>query len=278
MLTRSSNSFSPSRFPPPFFVRKLRPSSASRASNAVHHPLEQPGGCGGLEDHGVLARLERLRARGTLGLLDACTHGGVRVELCDAADVAADPARPAAVSGAHRARIVEIGRPLVTEIAVAVGEGGETRAIGQEARRDQLVRAAWRDGLGRDRRPVLRRDRRDTLVVAWRRLVALLFQRRHELLVFRRELRQFLRAAHGARKRSVVELIDRGDADALAVGHLHLETGVADHAAGGHVVEGEAHVAVDRSGEPGRAFVGLGQPHDLLEDGAGVLFGEIAHS
>ena len=39
-----------------------------------HHPLEQPGGRGGLEDHGVLARLERLRARGTLGLGDACTR------------------------------------------------------------------------------------------------------------------------------------------------------------------------------------------------------------
>ena len=32
MLTRSSNIFSPSLLPPPFFVRKLRPSSASRAS------------------------------------------------------------------------------------------------------------------------------------------------------------------------------------------------------------------------------------------------------
>ena len=50
-----------------------------------------------------------------------------------------------------------------------------------------------------------------------------------------------------------------------------------DHAAGGDVVEREADVAVDRAGQRRRAFVGLGQRDDLVEDGLGFLFGEHTH-
>ena len=88
---------------------------------------------------------------------------------------------------------------------------------------------------------------------------------------------QILGAAHHALERGVVELVDRRHAHALAECHLHAQVGIADDAAGGHVVQRETDVAVDRAGQHGGAFIGLGQRDDLVEDGLGLCFGEDTH-
>ena len=80
-----------------------------------------------------------------------------------------------------------------------------------------------------------------------------------------------------AGQRFVVEFIDGGDADALAESDLHRQFGIGDDAAGGHVVQREADVAVDAAAEGGGAFVGLAQRDDLVEDRFGLLFRIHAH-
>ncbi|EEF93656.1 hypothetical protein CATMIT_01711, partial [Catenibacterium mitsuokai DSM 15897] len=79
-------------------------------------------------------------------------------------------------------------------------------------------------------------------------------------------------------ERGVVELVDGGHAHALAERHLHRQADVADHAAGGDVVEGETDVAFDRAGQARAGLVGLRQRHDLVQNRLGLGFGEDAHS
>ena len=69
--TRSSTSFSPSLVPPPALDRKLRPSSAWRASRLKIRCCEQVDRPRfGLQDHGVLAGLDRLGVAAGGGLFE----------------------------------------------------------------------------------------------------------------------------------------------------------------------------------------------------------------
>ncbi len=238
---------------------------------------DQARGRGRLQDHRVLAGFERLGFGRIARLADRGADVAVGIELGRVGEIAADPARTAPVIGAHGAGVIEQGRLLVGEVAVAVGHGGEALAVVEEARGDELVGLARRDRIGGDLGAVFRRNRGSRGIEGRARLVVLLADRRHEFRVFRRELGEVFGAAHDAFQRGIVELVDRGHADALAERHLHGQVGVADHAAGGDVVEREADVAVDRTGQRRRAFVGLGQGDDLVEDGLRFLFGEHTH-
>ena len=108
----------------------------------VHHEADQACRCGRLQDHRVLARFQRLG----FGRLGGLAHGDadvlVGLEVGRILQVAADPARAAAIFSAHSAGVIEVGGALVGEVAVAVGGGLEALAILEEAGGDQAVTTA----------------------------------------------------------------------------------------------------------------------------------------
>ncbi len=243
----------------------------------VHHEADQAGGGGRFQDDRVLARFQRLGFRGFGGLAHGDADVLVGLEVRRVLQVAADPARTAAVFGAHGAGVVEACAALVAEVAVAVGGGIEALAIFQEAGGDQAVATARRDGIGGDLGAEGRIDGCGGFAEGGAGAVGLLADGRHELRVFRGQAGQVLGAAHHAFQRGIVELVDRGGAHALAEGHGDGQLGVVHDATGGHVVQGETDVAVDGTGQYGGALIGPGQGDDLVEDGLGLGFGEDTH-
>ena len=110
------------------------------------------------------------------------------------------PAGAGAVLGAHGAGVIQTGRLLIGEIAIAVGRSEEADAVGQEAGGDQAVVLAGIDRIGSDLRAVFRGNGGDAGVVGRRRLIGLLADSRNELLVLGRQARQFLGTADHTRQ------------------------------------------------------------------------------
>ncbi len=142
-VTFLPKTFSPRRDPPPFFVAKLRPSSAERWSNSSIMMLSKIGDGGGLEDDSIFAGRQ---PDGLAGNGWPCRSPSTPMPATSSLlkSRCVVPAQPEPVPSGVRAVTVcstSVSR-VVDEEALAVGEAGECRADIEEAGGLQILRLA----------------------------------------------------------------------------------------------------------------------------------------
>nr|GEU28510.1 hypothetical protein [Tanacetum cinerariifolium] len=226
-------------------------------AEVIEHIGQDVGGGRRLQHHRVAARFQRLRFHRPQRLFDGHVGRFARIEPGSVAHAALGPAGAAAILGAHGDREIEARVALEAEDAVGVGHCRQPGAVGEKARRHQLVLAAVLDAVRRHLGAELGVDVGGLLEEGLAGLVLLFCRRGHELGVVGRQARQFLGAAHRAFDGLVVEFIDGGDALLLAKGDGNRQLGIFDQASGGNSVARIADIALAARREIDFALVGL---------------------
>jgi hypothetical protein len=220
-----------------------------RASNSASQPGEQHACCGGLEDHGVAARLEIARRLTGQTLLDRGARDARAVEPAHHGRFAAGPARGGAVRAAHRQRVRGARAGVKREQALGVGHrarrldgvdvaGGDHRGLAGAVERRRR-RSGPRVAVVRHARNTLRLRHRDVLLRT---------QLPHVLGVLGGELGQRLGAPHRLFECGVVETIGGDGRQSLPEHAGDAHAGVVGGARAGDAIDGVA-------GEPARRVV-----------------------
>ncbi len=193
------------------------------------------------------------------------------------AEIVVHGAGPAAAGAVRRARgdgVEHRARAVVDEETLAVAEGGEAvadveKAGGLEVLAGRLLEHRRHRGGELVRRRVLRRGGEaaagDVLLRA---------DRRHELGILRRELRDLLGLRDEGGERVVAQVSAGGAAGAQAKVRLDADVERTGRAAGRRHVLRKADVALLGAIEADAARLGLRQREDLLRDAAGIVLAQ----
>ncbi len=221
MFTFSPSTCSPTRLPPPFFEKKLRPSSAVPRVRRKEQEHEQVGHRRWLEHDGVLARLDRRGVLGQRRLFDSGRGELLRLEEAQLVERLRRPPRSGTVWRPRREVVVGRRETVEPEETFRVADRLDLRRrLDVSGRHDALLLAQLDRWPHRLRAP-LRPGARDILEIRLRRRVGLRLERRHRLRVLRRQTSDLFRVSHGALQTGVVELRRRHRPRALAEARRH---------------------------------------------------------
>ena len=218
------------------------------------------------QQYQVAPRLQRNRPARALSFLDRSLAEPFRVKAFNVLEIHAAPTSAGAIAGPRRNAEQRPGGSLMSKKTFAARHGRTARADVKKSRGgDLFARSQIHDRFG-EARHLLRPGFGGGIEVSTGRQIALLPQRRHELWVRWRELRDLLGFAHGGGDGLLCEFVASGRTRPRAKAGVNGECQVILFPVGGDAVEGKSEVAPLMATERDHARIRFGKRQCFVGD------------